>query len=132
AISLDEDLITDYKTLKPDDGLEKVVEYISKYNQNYIPVLDLQNKLAGIVEFDTIRELIFNSFNVKYTKVEEIMQKPDTVIYFENTLYIMLEKLEQSQKEVLPIIKDGKYYGFVSKLLILKKYRERLKSMRVE
>lgn len=132
AISLDEVLITDYKTLKPDDGLEKVVEYISKHNQNYFPVLDLQNKLVGIVEFDKIRELVFNSFNVKYTKVEEIMQKPDTVIYFENTLYIMLEKLEQSQKEVLPIIKEGKYYGFVSKLLILKKYRERLKSMRVE
>src|SRR5690606_9118702 len=45
AISLDEVLIADYKTLKPDDGLEKVVEYISKYNQSYFPVLDLQNKL---------------------------------------------------------------------------------------
>lgn len=132
AISLDEVLLTDYKTLKPDDGLEKVVEYISKYNQNYFPVVDFQNKLIGIIEFDKIRELVFNSFNVKYTKVEEIMQKPETVIYFENTLYIMLEKLEHSQKEVLPIIKDGKYYGFVSKILILKKYRERLKSMRVE
>lgn len=132
AISLDEVLITDYKTLKPDDGLDKVIELISKNHQNYFPVLDVQNKLIGIVEFDKIREVIFNTFKVKYTKVEEVMQKPETVIYFENTLYIMLEKLEHSQKEVLPIIKDGKYYGFVSKLKILKKYRERLKSMRVE
>lgn len=132
AISLDEVLITDYKTLSPGDGLEKVVDYISRYKQDYFPVLDAENKLVGVVEFDHIRDVVFNAFRVKYTKVSEIMEKPDTVIHFENTLYIMLEKLEQSQKELLPIIKDGKYYGFVSKIAILKKYRERLKSMRVE
>src|SRR5690606_13110721 len=96
------------------------------------PALDRQHKLTGIVEFGKSRELVRSGFNVKYTEVADIMHKPETVVDCENTLYIMLEKLEHAQNEVLRIIKDGKYYGFVSKILILKKYRERLKSMRVE
>src|SRR5690606_32589341 len=121
AISLDEVLITDYKTLSPDDGLEKVVDYISRYKQDYLPVLDAENKLVGVVELDHIRDVVLNAFRVKYTKESEIIDKHDSFILLHDKFYNMLAMLEQSQKALLRIIKDGINYGFVSKIAILKK-----------
>jgi len=60
------------------------------------------------------------------------MKPTEMVIYYENSIYIMLEKLEQSGQDFLPIVKNKKYYGFISKIKILEHYRNQLKSMRVE
>lgn len=132
SISLDKILIKDYQTLKPDENLEHLVEIVSQTNQRNFAVIDQNEKIIGVLDFDRIRNIVFNNFQVKYSKISEIMKPLENVIYYENSIYIMLEKLELSEQDFLPIIKDKKYYGFVSKLKILEQYRNQLKSMRVE
>jgi len=132
SISLDDIIIKDYQTLKSDENLEHLVEIVSKTNQRNFVVVDPSEKIVGVLDFDRIRNIVFNNFQVKYSKISEIMKPLENVIYYENSIYIMLEKLELSGQDFLPVIKDKKYYGFVSKLKILEQYRNQLKSMRVE
>jgi CIC family chloride channel protein len=132
SISLDDVLIKDYQTLNSNENLERLVEIVSQTNQRHFAVVDANQTLVGILDFDRVRNIVFNNFQVKYSKISEIMKPIEDVIYYENSIYIMLEKLDLSGQNFLPIIKDKKYYGFVSKLKILEHYRSLLKSMRVE
>lgn len=123
---------TDYLTLSPDENLEKLVDLISHSNQVIFAVVDNEKHLLGVVHFNNIREIIFNSYRVKYTLVKDIMAIPTEVIYPFNSMETVMNKFERSKVAFLPVIKDEKYYGFISKSIALEAYRSKLKSMTIE
>src|SRR6187402_944796 len=123
---------TDYLKLSPEETLEKLVDLISHSNQVIFPVVSKDNRLLGIVHFNDIREIIFNPYRVKYTLVKEIMVQPVTIVHPSNSMEIVMNKFESSQKAFLPVISDDKYYGFISKSVALEAYRTKLKSMTIE
>lgn len=123
---------TDYLTVSPDENLDKLVDLISHSNQVIFAVVSLDKKLLGIVHFNDIREIIFNPYRVKYTLVKEIMVQPVDVIYPSNSMEIVMNKFEATKKAFLPVIRDDKYYGFISKSVALEAYRTKLKSMTIE
>ncbi|WP_264564264.1 chloride channel protein [Flavobacterium sp. N3904] len=122
----------DYLTISPEENLEKLVDLISHSNQVIFPVVSKENQLLGIVHFNDIREIIFNSYRVKYTLVKEIMVQPVAIIYPFNNMEVVMNKFESSKKAFLPVINDDKYYGFISKSEALEAYRTKLKSMTIE
>lgn len=123
---------TDYLTVSPDENLEKLVDLISHSNQVIFAVVSLDKKLLGIVHFNDIREIIFNPYRVKYTLIKEIMVQPITVVHPTNSMEIVMNKFEATKKAFLPVIRDDKYYGFISKSVALEAYRSKLKSMTIE
>jgi len=123
---------TDYLTLSPNDSLEKLVDLISHSNQVIFAVVNLENELIGIVHFNNIREIIFNQYRVKYTLVKDIMIKPFDVIYPSDSMEVVMNKFEKTKVSYLPVIKNGKYFGFISKSIALEAYRTKLKSMTIE
>jgi CIC family chloride channel protein len=123
---------TDYLTVSPDENLEKLVDLISHSNQVIFAVVDKEKNMLGIVHFNNIREIIFNQYRVKYTLVKEIMTKPIDIVYPTDSMEIVMNKFEKSKVAFLPVIKNGKYYGFLSKSMALEAYRTKLKSMTIE
>ena len=123
---------TDYFSITPDENLEKLVDLISHSNQVIFAVVNKEKELIGIVHFNYIREIIFSSFKVKYTKVEDVMHKPETVVYLFDSMEVVMKKFERSKVSSLPVIKNGKYYGFISKAVALESYRTKLRSMTIE
>jgi chloride channel protein, CIC family len=123
---------TDFLTVSPDDNLEKLVDLISHSNQVYFAVVDTENHLVGIVNFNNIREIIFNKYRVKYTLIKDIMIQPLDVVYPFNSMEIVMNKFEKTKATYLPVIKDEKYFGFISKAAALEAYRSKLKSMTIE
>ena len=117
-------------TLQPD--LEELVEKIQQSDADIFPVLDEKNSLLGLVLLDEIRPIVFSQFKVKYTAVEEIMQQPKEIIFYDETLETIMDKFDSSECKVLPVLKDGFFLGFINKQLVLEKYRHRLKSMIIE
>lgn len=117
-------------TLQPD--LEELVEKIQQSDADIFPVLDDKNSLLGLVLLDEIRPIVFSQFKVKYTAVEEIMQQPKEIIFYDETLETIMDKFDSSECKVLPVLKDGFFLGFINKQLVLEKYRHRLKSMIIE
>ena len=123
---------TDYLTVSADENLEKLVDLISHSNQVIFAVVDKENKLLGIVHFNNIREIIFNSYRVKYTLVKEIMTTPLEIISPDDSMNVVMNKFERSKVAFLPVLKNGKYFGFISKSTALEAYRTKLKSMTIE
>lgn len=123
---------TDFLTISPDENLEKVVDLISHSNQVIFAVIDKEKNLLGIVHFNTIREIIFNQYRVKYTLVKDIMIPNVEVIYPADSMETVMNKFEKNRVTFLPVLKNGKYYGFISKATSLEAYRAKLKSMTIE
>ncbi|AWA30798.1 chloride channel protein [Flavobacterium magnum] len=120
---------SDYLTVTEDENLEKLVDLISHSNQVIFAVTDKENNLKGIVHFNDIRAIIFSNFKVKYTKIREIMLQPKEVISPTDTMETVMNKFESSKMAFLPVLKNGKYFGFISKAQALEAYRSKLKSM---
>ncbi len=123
---------TDYFTISPEENLEKLVDLISHSNQVIFGVVNAERELVGIVHFNNIREIIFSNFKVKYTSVKEVMQQPKTIVYPFDSMEVVMKKFEQSKMSNLPVVKNGKYYGFISKAVALESYRTKLRSMTIE
>ena len=123
---------TDYLTVSPNESLEKLVDLISHSNQVIFAVVNEEKKLVGVVHFNDIREIIFNSYRVKYTLVKEIMVKPIDIIYPTDSMETVMNKFEKTKVHFLPVIKNGQYFGFISKSIALEAYRTKLKSMTIE
>ena len=123
---------SDYLTISPDENLEKLVDLISHSNQVIFAVVDTENKLIGIVHFNDIREIIFSAFKVKYTLVREIMTPPIEVVYPLDNMETVMHKFENSKVTFLPVLKNEKFFGFISKANALEAYREKLKAMTIE
>jgi CIC family chloride channel protein len=123
---------TDYLTVTPNENLEKLVDLISHSNQVIFAVVGTENQLLGIVHFNTIREIIFNSYRVKYTLVKDVMITPPETVTPDDSMETVMNKFEKSKMVFLPVLKEDKYYGFISKSTALEAYRTKLKSMTIE
>ncbi|HEX8575580.1 MAG TPA: chloride channel protein, partial [Flavobacterium sp.] len=123
---------TDHLTISPDENLEKLVDLISHSSQVIFAVVNKENDLLGIVHFNDVREIIFSTFKVKYTTVKTVMKKPVVTISPDDTMEKVMNKFETSKMAYIPVLKDGKYFGFISKALALEAYRTKLKSMTIE
>lgn len=123
---------TDFLTVTPDENLTKLVDLISHSNQIIFAVIDKDKSLVGVIHFNDVREIIFNTYRVKYTLVHEIMRKPKEIIYPNDSMEIVMNKFEKAKTAFLPVVTNGKYYGFISKSEALEAYRTKLKAMTIE
>lgn len=123
---------TDVKTISLEKSLENLIDHLSNSNQQIIPVLDEKNKLLGIVDFENIRSIIFNPYRIKFTEIKEILSQPQEIINHDDGMETIMEKFEISNQTILPVIKNGKFFGLISKIDILEAYREQLKGMIIE
>lgn len=100
---------------------------VSKSNRNLFPVTDGEQNFIGIILLDNIRSVMFDQSLYNSTTVETFMQKPPEIIYYEDdSMEEVMKKFQQSRAWNLPVVKDNKYYGFVSKSKLLTAYRNEL------
>lgn len=123
---------TSYLTIHPNENMERLVNLISNSNQVIFPVVNEEMVLLGVVHFNDIREIIFNTYRVKYTLVKEIMvTSPDYISPLDQMENVM-NKFELTKKTFLPVVQNGKYFGFISKSEALEAYRSKLKAMTID
>jgi len=123
---------TEVKTLSPNQKGEDVVGLMSTTRQTVFAVIDEKKRLLGIVDFDKLRHVLFNSFQIKYTPLSEMMSTPAEVACMEDSIEMIMEKFEATNTDYLPLIKEDRYYGFISKAKILECYRAKLREMIIE
>jgi CIC family chloride channel protein len=123
---------TDYLTVKLENNLLALVQMISNSNQVVFAVVNDEQELIGVIYFNEIRDIIFSDFKVKYTPINEVMNPPKEIIYPTDSMETVMDKFEKSKVVFLPVIKNGKYHGFISKSNALEAYRSMLKTMTIE
>ena len=132
TIDINSVIISDYLTINPDENLDKLVDLISNSNQVIFAVVNKEKQFLGIVQFNDIRNIIFNNYRVKYTLVKDIMVEPAAIINPNDGMELVMNKFETSKMAFLPVLKNEKYIGFISKAIALEAYRTQLKSMTFE
>lgn len=132
TLDIDTIIQTDYLTVSPEDHLSKLVDLISHSNQVVFAVVNNDRDLVGIVHFNDIREIIFNAYRVKYTLIKDVMKMPAATISSNDSMEIVMTKFEMSKSAFLPVIRNEKYFGIISKSIALEAYRMKLRSMTIE
>ena len=123
---------TDVISISIDKSLQNLVEHLSTSQQQLIPVLDDKSRLLGVVDFEQIRPIIFNPYRIKFTMIKEVLSQPKETILHDDGMETIMDKFEKTDETLLPVIKNGKFFGLISKVEILEAYREKLKEMVIE
>ncbi len=121
----------DFISLNPEMSLGKMLKKaVAKSKRNLFPVVNDDNDLIGIILLDDIREIMFNKKLYKKVFVRDLMHNaPDVIFYNRDSMQSIMEKFTQSNAWNLPVLRDGKYYGFISKSKMLTVYRNKLKEV---
>ncbi|MBC3846051.1 chloride channel protein [Winogradskyella echinorum] len=127
-MKLDTVIEQNFIQLHPEMSLGEMLKHgVSKSNRNLFPVTHTDGSFIGILLLDNIRSVMFEQSLYNSTTVETFMQKPPEIIYYENdSMEKVMQKFQTSRAWNLPVIKDNKYYGFVSKSKLLTAYRKEL------
>lgn len=116
-----------FKTVTPDmllgDLLKKAV---AKSTRNIFPVVDSQKQFLGIVLLDDVRPIMFDTEMYDKVTVQTVMKSAPEVIFFDDTAEKVMQKFKTSDAWNLPVVKDKKYLGFISKSKLLTAYRNKL------
>ena len=97
-----------------------VFKGIAKSPRNIFPVVNEDNKMVGLITLDNVREIMFKQELYDDVIVKNIMVQPLDYIYFEkDDMKTIMQKFQNTSAWNLPVIKNDKYYGFVSKSKLL-------------
>lgn len=118
---------TNFNTVQQDASLGELVKVISESQRNVFPVIDAENNFLGVVFINDIRDIIFRTELYDTTYVRELMFMPDEYVDPRDSMEDVARKFQGSENYNLPVLKDGKYIGFVSKANVFSTYRRKLK-----
>lgn len=127
-MKLDHVIEQNFVQLHPNMSLgEMLHKGVAKSSRNLFPVVDEQKRLVGIILLDNIRDIMFDQSLYNSTTVETFMHyPPDYIVYEKDNMQTVMQKFQDSGAWNLPVLKDEKYYGFVSKSKLLTAYRREL------
>jgi len=125
-MKLDSVIEKDFVTVGIDDSLGDLIKAVSKSKRNIFPVLNEDKELVGIVLLDNIREVMFQREKYDDTYVSDVMIGPPELIDITDSMDCVMKKFNSCGAWNLPVMKEGKYLGFVSKSKIFNTYRDLL------
>lgn len=118
-----------------DETLGDLIPKIEKSTRNLFPVIDADKNFHGVVHLDDLREIMFKSELYDKVKVEDIMielKENSIVDISKDSMEDAVNKFVSSKNYNLPVLKDGKYLGFVSRANTLTSYRKTIHGMMQE
>lgn len=128
AMNIEKVIETNFITLSPEMKLGSILKNaVAKSSRNHFPVVNKQQEFLGVLRLDDIRHIMFNTELYDKTDVENLMQvERDIISYEEESMNDIMNKFKTSGAWNLPVIKDNKYYGYISKSKLLTAYRRQL------
>jgi CIC family chloride channel protein len=105
---------------------EMLKKSVSKSKRNIFPVIDDSNQFLGVVLLDDIRPMMFDQEQYETTFVSDFMKSAPEIIFYDDSTATVMQKFKESGAWNLPVVKDEKYLGFISKSKLLSAYRNKL------
>lgn len=119
------------KTISLNNTTTDVVNLFSNTDQTFIPVLDDEEKIVGIINLNHVRGIIFSNFHTKFTPIKDLIESPITVSYNDSTKIIM-QIFETNNLDFVLVQHHKKYVGYIIKSDLLEAYRKNLKSLLID
>ncbi|PID88306.1 MAG: chloride channel protein [Bacteroidia bacterium] len=125
-MDLDSVIETDFLKVPPEMSLRKLTKTISKSRRNIFPVVNEKDELLGIITLDDIRDIMFDTEMYDKIRVENLRTLPLAIVKRGDTMSTVVQAFNETGAWNLPVTKDGKYIGFVSKSKLFEVYRKHL------
>ncbi len=103
-----------------------VVENFSKSNRELLQVLDDEGMLKGIIRLSDFRQRLGDISNYDVTLARDLMHPPEAVIEIDESASTALDLFDSNKIWSLPVVRKGKFKGFISKSRLLTQYRKEL------
>ncbi len=118
---------TNIKTIHKNAMLGDLVKILSNSERNVVAVVDDENNFQGIIFMNDIRHIIFKPELYDKIRVDELMYMPEPLVSPEESMEKVALKFQESGNYNLPVVKQGKYLGFVSRARVFSEYRKLLR-----
>lgn len=118
----------DFTTVKQDDTLRSLLTSFMQSRRNIFPVLDTDGALVGIITLDNIRPFLLDDQLYDVALAYDIMSPCGPVLEYTDSLGDATKLFESCRLWNLPVVRNGLYYGFVSKSGVFDQYRDMLKN----
>jgi CIC family chloride channel protein len=117
-----------FEVLDNEMNLGQIVsEGVVKSKRNIFPVVDKDHLFQGIILLDDIRTIMFDKTLYEEMRVSDLMQNaPDIIDLNECKMRDIMQKFQDTGAWNLPVVRDKKYVGFISKSKLLTAYRQKL------
>ncbi|MGV6845982.1 MAG: chloride channel protein [Lutibacter sp.] len=127
-LEIDKVIETDFIIINPKMYLGEIVHNaIVNSHRNHFPVVGEDGEFLGVIRLDDIRSIMFNTTLYDKVKVEDLAHSEPAIIdYNKDSMEIIMAKFKTTRAWNLPVVKDGKYYGYISKSRLLTSYRRKL------
>lgn len=126
-MKIDRVIETNFVVLQSEMTLGEMLKNgVSKSSRNLFPVVDEEHQFIGIVLLDDVRSIMFDRSLYDNTTVSLFMKSAPDIIFYEDSMETIMEKFKGTGAWNLPVIKNKKYVGFISKSKLLTAYRNKL------
>jgi CIC family chloride channel protein len=128
VLNIDKIIETNFIILKPEMKLRDILKNaVAKSSRNHFPVVDNDIRFLGVIRLDDIRHIMFDSDLYDKVNASSLMHSnTDVITYEKDSMNVIMEKFKKSGVWNLPVIKNGKYHGYISKSKLLTAYRQQL------
>src|SRR5690554_3481563 len=121
----------DVAALKREASMFDVKLLFASINQNFIPIINEDKNILGIIYESDVRSILFSEFKLRHTIIEEVRSEEHTSSLSENTGNVLKIMDDADLAEVL-LTQNNSLVGYITKIKILEVYRENLKELRIE
>jgi len=127
-LDIDKVIETNFVLLTPEMKLGEIVKNaVAKSSRNHFPVVNDNKEFLGILTLNDIRSIMFDVSLYEKINVNDLMHSASDIIHYEkDSNEEILNKFKSSGAWNLVVIKNGKYFGFISKSRMLTAYRRQL------
>ncbi|AEV33079.1 chloride channel protein [Owenweeksia hongkongensis] len=125
-LSLEKIVETNFKPVHPEMQLGDLIKVVATSRRNLFPVVNQDQQLVGVLTLDDFRHLMFNQAVYTTTTVSQLMSPPPALIEKSEDMNQVMRKFQETGAWNLPVVDQGKYFGFISKSKLFSVYRRKL------
>ena len=128
VLDIDKVIETNFIILKPEMKLGEILKKaVAKSSRNHFPVVNDKHEFLGVIRLDDMRHMMFDAELYNKVDVSSLMHADYGIIdYDKDSMNDIMDQFKTTGAWNLPVIKDGKYYGYISKSKLLTAYRRQL------
>ncbi|EMR03066.1 chloride channel protein [Cesiribacter andamanensis] len=104
----------------------QILEAFSRTNRDILQVQNAQGQLVGVITLNDIRARLSDTTRYDSLLARDLMHAPDVVVDINEPASEVLAKFDKLERWYLPVMRDDKIIGFISKSDLLSQYRTEL------
>ena len=128
VLNVDKVIENNFIILTPEMTLGEILKNaVAKSSRNHFPVVNDNHEFLGVIRLDDIRHIMFDASLYDTVNAASLMHADaGMIIYEDDNMNAIMNKFKSTGAWNLPVIKNGKYHGYISKSKLLTAYRQKL------